>query len=793
MEINVQLRDEDSEKIVLGTIITERNALEEVRELLSKDSFYNPFHLQIYEAILQVASSGSRPDVVAVKNKLIANGVKFDLMEYMRIASNCTFDLYQYAARLHDLAIRRKFWDIGQYLVSNSYSEAEDILDVSNSVSNELASLFKSSSTTISTINDGLESVYGMINDNLLGNRQLTGIPTGFEKIDSKSGGLQKSDLIIIAGETSQGKALRMDEKILTPNGWVLNKDIKVGDKVASIDGEKSIVLGVYPQGMKDIYKMTFTDGRVAFSSGDHLWEVGASTFKSGNRILTTLQIKEMQENTSAFHNRMYVPMFCGKFGEKKNFIIHPYILGVLIGDGCLSRGATFCNDDKFVLGKMRSLCKMPIVKQSSDESDKCPTYRISYGHNQKMTNIYYEELRRLGLLNHLAKDKFIPECYLNCCYEQRLELLNGLMDTDGEVDKYGGIHYSTVSERLANDVVYLCRSLGYRCSMFSHKSAIGEKIYESHYRITIAGENEKNICTLPRRKERIKERKRINNVIRSIEYIGKEECQCIKVSHPRELFVISDFVVTHNTSFAVSIMRNAAYYGAKIAMYSMEMKKEQITARILSMESGVPANQIMYSRLTDSQIQAIDVGVGKMSGKGIYFDDRSTSNIDTIISSIRYMKLKFGIDGAIIDYLQILNVNMKGANKEQQMGDVARRLKNLAKELDIWIIALSQLNRDTMNPVPTLGRLRDSGQIAEAADVVILIYRPEVNNKSYPNDFSNVDTKGTAMIDIAKGRNIGLLRFICGFNAATTCFYNLDYVPLLGGKQSGVEDDNPF
>jgi replicative DNA helicase len=91
------------------------------------------------------------------------------------------------------------------------------------------------------------------------------------------------------------------------------------------------------------------------------------------------------------------------------------------------------------------------------------------------------------------------------------------------------------------------------------------------------------------------------------------------------------------------------------------------------------------------------------------------------------------------------------------------------------------------------LGRLRDSGQIAEAADVVILIYRPEVNNKSYPNDFSNVDTKGTAMIDIAKGRNIGLLRFICGFNAATTCFYNRDYVPLLGGKQSGAEDDNPF
>lgn len=454
MEVNVQLRDEDAEKLVLGTIITERNALEEVRELLSEESFYNPFHKQVYKAILQVSSLGERPDIITVKNRLVANGVKFAIIEYMKIASNCTFDLYQYAARLHDLAIRRKFYTIGQYLISNSYSEAEDILDVTNSVSDELASLFKSTSTTVTTINDGLESVYGMINENLSGNKPLTGTPTGFEKIDSKSGGLQKSDLIIIAGETSQGK-----------------------------------------------------------------------------------------------------------------------------------------------------------------------------------------------------------------------------------------------------------------------------------------------------------------------------------------------------TSLAVSMMRNASFSGAKIAMYSMEMKKEQITARILSMESGIPSNQIMYSRLTDSQIQAIDKGIGKVSGKGIYFDDRSTSNIDTIISSIRYMKLKFDIDGAIIDYLQILNVNMKGANKEQQMGDVARRLKNLAKELDIWIIALSQLNRDTMNPVPTIARLRDSGQIAEAADVVILVYRPEYYDKSrrYPDPFSNASTEGTAMIDIAKGRNIGLLRFICGFDAATTCFYNLESVPLSGCKTVDIEDDNPF
>ena len=155
-------------------------------------------------------------------------------------------------------------------------------------------------------------------------------------------------------------------------------------------------------------------------------------------------------------------------------------------------------------------------------------------------------------------------------------------------------------------------------------------------------------------------------------------------------------------------------------------------------------------------------------------------------------MKIKHDIDGAVIDYLQILNVNMKGANKEQQMGDVARRLKNLAKDLDIWIIALSQLNRDNLNPVPTLARLRDSGQIAEAADVVILIYRPEVKDKPYPDEFKNVSTKGTAMIDIAKGRNIGLLKFICGFDASTTRFYDLDCVPI-GNMSDSIQEEQPF
>jgi len=140
------------------------------------------------------------------------------------------------------------------------------------------------------------------------------------------------------------------------------------------------------------------------------------------------------------------------------------------------------------------------------------------------------------------------------------------------------------------------------------------------------------------------------------------------------------------------------------------------------------------------------------------------------------------------VDYLQILNVNQKAQNKEQAMGDVARRLKNLAKDLDIWVIALSQLNRDMQNPIPNLNRLRDSGQIAEAADIVMFVYRPEVYGKYFPEPFANQSTQGTAMIDIAKGRNIGLLKFICSFDAKTTHFRELDHSVTVG-----INEDMPF
>lgn len=236
-------------------------------------------------------------------------------------------------------------------------------------------------------------------------------------------------------------------------------------------------------------------------------------------------------------------------------------------------------------------------------------------------------------------------------------------------------------------------------------------------------------------------------------------------------LIIIAGSTSNGKSSLAIALTETAARQGHGVAFYSLEMTGKEIASRHLAMNSGVPSKDILYSQLEPEYIELLDKGANRLHDLPIYFDDNSTSNIDQIIASIRSMKSKYDITGAVVDYLQILNVNQSSTNKEQAMGDVARRLKNLAKELNIWVIALSQLNRDNLNPVPNLNRLRDSGQIAEAADIVIFVYRPSLYGKFFPEPFNHYETKGKAMIDVAKGRNIGLLKFICDFDEKTTHF----------------------
>lgn len=255
----------------------------------------------------------------------------------------------------------------------------------------------------------------------------------------------------------------------------------------------------------------------------------------------------------------------------------------------------------------------------------------------------------------------------------------------------------------------------------------------------------------------------------------------------PSDLVIVAGDTSQGKSSLAQALTLSAVKQGKRVAFYSMEMTRLQLTARLVSMESGVPASRITDNALLNFEIERFNSAVESLPLDNLFFDDRSTSNLDTIIASIRSLQRKQGICGVVIDYLQILTVNSNNrqSTEEQLLAEAARRLKNLAKELNIFIILLSQLNRDGQNPLPKRERLRGSGQVAEAADMVLLVYRPEVYGVQYPKPFESICPHGTAMIRIAKNRNGSIMDFVCGFDPALTKFYDLPSDSLPQEKES--------
>lgn len=244
----------------------------------------------------------------------------------------------------------------------------------------------------------------------------------------------------------------------------------------------------------------------------------------------------------------------------------------------------------------------------------------------------------------------------------------------------------------------------------------------------------------------------------------------------PGQLVVVGAETSQGKTSFAMALTISAISHGHGVAFYSMEMMALELGARIASMRSGIQNTRILNDRMSTDEIFRIDDAMSGIDMSLLHVDEKSTSSFDRIVTSIRMMKRKYDIKGVVIDYLQLINFDcMKDATtREQKIGACSHSLKNLAKDLGIWIILISQLNRNSQNPLPTLARLRDSGQIEEAADIVFLIYRPG-RGLSYPEPFKDKTTQGTAMINIAKGRGIGTGEFLCGFKAENTLFYPMD------------------
>lgn len=388
----------------------------------------------------------------------------------------------------------------------------------------------------------------------------ITFVPRDYQEpiIDFILNSKAKAKLVEL--QAGKGKANWICEPVMTMRGWKAIGELGVGDIIANTYGKWSIVEGVYPQGKMKLYKITFADGRTSVCTLDHLWQVEQRNTSAGWKVVTTeeiIRILGLAENSRQVH----IPLVTNWIGTPGTLPIHPYLLGALIGDGSISSVSIgFSKGDKHILDKVDLLLGEYNCKLVNDGDPY--SWRITkYHHN--LPNLLKEKLTELRLIYKRSYEKSIPENYLNSNLENRWQLLQGLMDTDGTSGKKGGMQYCTTSYQLALDVQYLIRSLGGICKIytkqpyFTHKGE--RKAGREAYILNIRHSTPERFFTLPRKQERVSNdnqyAKNLRLRILSVEEIGEGEAVCIKTSAPNSLYITRDFVVTHNTGTSLYAM----------------------------------------------------------------------------------------------------------------------------------------------------------------------------------------------------------------------------------------------
>ena len=363
-----------------------------------------------------------------------------------------------------------------------------------------------------------------------------------------------KLDILSISLPPGTGKAQPLYSKVLTPDGFKCMGELKVGDKVIAGSGHESTIVGVYPQGKRDIYEVTFDDGSKCRCSDNHLWTVQTRDDRRRNKC-RTIELSKMLGHLTCEHGKRlnysieYVPKI--DLPERK-LALHPYVMGALLGDGCFHGTPKISINDVEV---MVNLC-LNLPEGYGIKHICAYDYQVCGhdGRNAKAGSQVTKALKKYGLHMLRSWEKFIPKDYLKASYEQRLWLLRGLLDTDGWTEN-SGIGYSTASFQLSEDVMELVHSLGGYASRRVKKAGYkknGEYIQcRDAYCLFIQFPSSMEPVFTVKRKAKKYSPKRsvIKRFIKNIQYVGKEECQCIYIDDPTHLYITDNYILTHNTS----------------------------------------------------------------------------------------------------------------------------------------------------------------------------------------------------------------------------------------------------
>lgn len=539
-----------------------------------------------------------------------------------------------------------------------------------------------------------------------------------------------KTGNTLLAHEVGAGKAQPLDAKLLTPSGWIRMGEIVVGDQVIAGDGMPTVVEAVFPQGDKEIFRVEFSDGSSTECCDEHLWLT--RTYKERTSAINERRLSrdwpsckpkvrslgEIRESLVAPRlgaKNHSIPMVEQVQFSAKSVPLDPYLIGVLLGDGCLRGNGTISISSadqeliNYVSAALPEECE--IRHRSAYDYDICR--RVSF--SMAVVNGYRSNFNpviaavsQLGMAGKYAHEKNVPPEYLINSAPVRIAVLQGLLDTDGSVNKAGtSVTYCSSSEGLADDVTFIVESLGGTVTRrekdpaFTYRGVrkIGRKAYELHLRLPaeVSPFRLGRKDALVRPKSKYKPVRYITNVIA----IGCKQSQCIRVAHPSHLYVTDRFIVTHNTWEMAAIAMESRRLGlAKKPIIAVpNHMAEQFTSEFLQL---YPAARILTIGKEDFAANNRKRAVSRIAG----------GNWDTIIirhSSFEKIPVSDATYQAFVDDQvaelraaleeQVAEVG-KDAKKDKTVKEIQKAISRLETKLE------NHLNREDKDDAVTFEQL---------------------------------------------------------------------------------------
>jgi replicative DNA helicase len=767
----------EAEMGVLGSMLLDRDAIAAVVELLRPEDFYREAHRLVYSAIVDLFERGEPVDLITVTDRLRdlgrledAGGAAYvaSLLNAVPTAANAEY----YARIVVQKSVLRALIRVGTQIAHLGFEVEEDVevlVDRAERLVFEIANrrMQQDFQPLRDLIRDTMERL-----DTHYERGMITGVPTGFTDLDELTGGLQRGDLIIVAARPSMGKCLKYDSLVVDPRTGLLRT-------------------------IEDVVRAR--QGAVLTLDGEHFRQAQPSAFvhdgtKPTFRVRTALGREVEVTATHPFLTpEGWKPLASLRPGH---FVAVPARLPVF---GTLDLPAAEVRMIAY-LSAGRLPAQPEVSRDFLDAAAACAAVRAARvpalagavrpsrgAHPEDASAVVAEFLQDYPSLVEPPDRRQLPEAVFQLNRPKLCLLLRCLLAcvaaVEGDPEGWSrggqeafGIRAELPSPAMARQVQHLLLRLGVLAAWDGGRTleARGEAGVQLLRTCGILGWDRLRQWARYAPEPLLPQPDFVWDPIVSVEYTGEHPVYDLTVPGTHN-FVAND-VCVHNTTFCLNIAQHAAVeHRTPVAIFSIETSAEQLVQRMLCAQAQVDGQRLRRGYLSEADWRRLTRAMGALVDAPIFIDDSSNLSVVEMRAKARKLKAEHGLGLIVVDYIQLIQSYRRTENRTQELSEIARGIKSLAKELEVPILAVSQLSRAAEqggSKIPMLSHLRESGELEQVADLVLFLYREDYYD---PERARREGKENVALVRVAKHRNGPTDDLELFFHKETSRFANLD------------------